>query len=50
LHRAAAIRTRFTNEGAEVVGSTPKEFGRFVSDEISKWRKVVKAAGIKAEF
>jgi tripartite-type tricarboxylate transporter receptor subunit TctC len=44
------VRTRFTNEGAEVVGSAPKEFGRFVSDEISKWRKVVKAAGIKAEF
>ena len=44
------VRSRFTNEGAEVVGSTPQEFTKFISNEISKWTKVVKAAGIKAEF
>jgi tripartite-type tricarboxylate transporter receptor subunit TctC len=44
------VRSRFTNEGADVVGSTPKEFTGFISNEISKWTQVVKAAGVKAEF
>lgn len=45
-----AVRNRFSNEGADIVGSTPQEFTRFVSAEIAKWTKVVKAAGLKAEF
>ena len=45
-----AVRARFVNEGADVVGSTPQDFTGFISNEISKWTKVVKAAGIKAEF
>ena len=45
-----AVRGRFVNEGADVVGSAPQAFTAFVSNEISKWGKVVKAAGIKAEF
>jgi len=43
------IRSRFVSEGADIVGSTPEEFGRFIADEIVKWTKVVKAAGIKPE-
>jgi tripartite-type tricarboxylate transporter receptor subunit TctC len=46
----STVRSRFTNEGADIVGSTPQEFTRFISTEISKWTKVVKLAGIKAEF
>jgi len=45
-----SVRDRFLAEGAEPVGSTPEQFGRFVANEISKWTRVVKAAGIKAEF
>ena len=26
---------------------TPAEFGRFRADEVEKWRKVIKFAGIK---
>jgi tripartite-type tricarboxylate transporter receptor subunit TctC len=44
------VRSRFTNEGADIVGSTPAEFASFISKEIAKWKAVVKAAGIKAEF
>ena len=31
------------------IGSTPKEFGTYMRSEMTKWAKVVKAAGIKAE-
>ena len=29
------------------MGNTPAEFGKFIRSEIEKWRKVIKAAGIK---
>ena len=45
-----AIRQRFASEGADVIGSSPDDFSRFVANEIAKWTKVVKEAGIKAEF
>jgi len=36
-------------DGADVVGSTPEQFGIVLKAEIAKWTKVAKAAGIKAE-
>jgi tripartite-type tricarboxylate transporter receptor subunit TctC len=44
------IRDRFIAETAEPVGSTPAQFGKFIANEIGKWTRVVKAAGIKAVF
>ena len=38
---------RLSKEGADPVGSTPQEFGRFMQQEIEKWRKVIRAAGIE---
>jgi tripartite-type tricarboxylate transporter receptor subunit TctC len=38
---------RLSREGADPVGSTPQEFGRFMQSEIEKWRKVIRAAGIQ---
>jgi len=43
------IRQRFETEGAEIVGSAPEQFSKFVTNEIEKWTKVVKEAGIKPE-
>ncbi len=43
------VKQRFETEGADIVGSTPAQFSAFVANEITKWSKVVKAAGIKAE-
>ena len=43
------VRQRFSSEGAEVIGSTPDEFRKFIAGEIAKWTKVVKDAGIKLE-
>jgi tripartite-type tricarboxylate transporter receptor subunit TctC len=38
---------RFSREGADPVGSSPQEFGRFMQSEIEKWRKVIRAAGFR---
>jgi tripartite-type tricarboxylate transporter receptor subunit TctC len=35
-----------SREGADPVGSTPEAFAQRVKDEIAKWSKVIKAAGI----
>ena len=39
---------RISSLGADVVGSTPEEFGKFISNEIEKWTKIVKIAGFKS--
>ena len=44
------VKQRFATEGADAVGSSPRQFTQFVADEITKWTKVVKDGGIKAEF
>jgi tripartite-type tricarboxylate transporter receptor subunit TctC len=40
------IRARILREGADPVGSTPEAFAQRVKDEIAKWSKVIKQAGI----
>lgn len=39
----------FQRDGAEVVGSTPREFSAFLKTEMQKWGKVIKDAGIQAD-
>lgn len=43
------VAERFQLDGAEAVGSTPKEFAAFLKAETEKWSKVIKDAGIKPE-
>lgn len=43
------ISQRFQLDGAEAVGSTPREFAAFLKAEMQKWGKVIKDAGIKLE-
>ena len=40
-------RERYMSLGAEVLTSTPEEFDAFIRAEITKWAKVIKAAGIQ---
>ena len=40
-------RERIARDGADPVGNSPQEFGRFMQSEIEKWRKVIRAAGIQ---
>ena len=43
------VAQRFALDGADAVGSAPKEFAAFLQAEMQKWSKVIKDAGIKAE-
>lgn len=44
-----AIRDGMLRQGFEPVGNKPEEFKKFISEEIPRWEKVVKNAGIKPE-
>lgn len=43
------IGDRMSAEGATFVGDTPEQFSAFISTEIVKWGKAVKASGAKPE-
>ncbi len=56
LHTEAAkivhqpeVKKQFLREGLESLGNTPQEFAADLKEEIAKWQKVVKAAGIQPE-
>ena len=56
LHAAAvksigmpALRERLTQQGAELVGSTPDEFRKLLEREFVLWAKVVKQSGAKVD-
>jgi tripartite-type tricarboxylate transporter receptor subunit TctC len=43
------IVKRLAADGAEGVGSTPEAFGKEIRDDIVRWAKVIKVAGIKLQ-
>jgi tripartite-type tricarboxylate transporter receptor subunit TctC len=43
------VKERMARLGAEVVGNTPAEARKFLHEEVQKWAKTVKAAGITPE-
>lgn len=43
------VREKLVAMGADVVGSSPDEFGTFMQAESAKWAKVIKEAHIRAE-
>lgn len=47
--RTPELTERFQRDGVEPVGSTPAEFQKHIHDEIAKWERVVKAAGIQTD-
>lgn len=42
------VKTLLLRDGLEAVDDTPQEFAAVIKEEVAKWQKVVKAAGIKA--
>lgn len=43
------VREQLAAQGAEPVGSSPEDFGKFLRAESDKWARVIKSAGVKAE-
>ena len=41
------LKARFANLGGTVLGGSPADFGKLISDETKKWGKVIVAANIK---
>jgi tripartite-type tricarboxylate transporter receptor subunit TctC len=44
-----AVRARLMDEGGEVIGGTPQQYAAVIHNDLVKWTKLVKAAGIRAE-
>jgi tripartite-type tricarboxylate transporter receptor subunit TctC len=45
----ADLRERMLSQGAELVGNSPDEFGRFVRSEMDKWGGLAKQLNLRAE-
>jgi tripartite-type tricarboxylate transporter receptor subunit TctC len=40
-------KTRLADLGGTVIAGTPVDFGKILADEVAKWAKVIKVAGVK---
>lgn len=47
--RAPEVAQKFTDLGADPQFGTPKEFAAYVDDDMAKWARLAKEAGLKAE-
>ena len=41
------VNKRLLDGGSTIIGNNPEEADRFLRDEVEKWGKVVRAAGVK---
>jgi tripartite-type tricarboxylate transporter receptor subunit TctC len=46
---APAMASRLAADGASAMTATPAEFAQFVRDEVAKWGRVIREAGIRAQ-
>ena len=49
VQRLPEVQKQFALQGAEVATMTPAGFGELMASELSRWEKVIKQRGIKAE-
>jgi tripartite-type tricarboxylate transporter receptor subunit TctC len=49
VQTSGEVEKQIASEGAEIVRTSPAEFGAFMEKEMIKWGRVVKEGGIKAE-
>ena len=47
--RSPDVKERLAGQGADPAGGSPEEFSAFLKEEIAKWGKVVRKAGISAD-
>jgi hypothetical protein len=48
-HSQIQMSERLADPGCAVFAGSPAHFGKFIAEEIEKWGKVIKLAGIKPE-
>jgi tripartite-type tricarboxylate transporter receptor subunit TctC len=44
-----AVKERFASLGVQPVGNTPEQFAAVIREDLARWSKVIKAAGIKVD-
>ena len=44
-----ALQKQLNDQGADVAGSTPEQFGKLIRDDIARWGKVVRESGAKID-
>jgi len=47
--QSAGTREKMAAQGVEAVGGTPQEYAAYLKEELAKYGRIVKAAGIKAD-
>ena len=47
--RTEEVRKFMVGDGAEPAPGTPEQFAAFFRDEVAKWAKVVKSAGVRVD-
>jgi len=43
------VRQRFAQQGVRAIGGTPEQFGAYLDEQMTRWAKVVKEAGVRIE-
>jgi len=43
------LKERLKADGSDPVGNSPEQYAAFLRNEIAKWAKVIKFAGVKPE-
>jgi tripartite-type tricarboxylate transporter receptor subunit TctC len=41
------VQGRITEQGAQILTTTPEELGKLITSETAKWRDIITKAGIK---
>jgi len=49
IMRAPDVRSRYSSDAAETVGSTPEEFTAYFNADVARWTKVVRNGNIKPD-
>ena len=44
-----ALQKQLSDQGADVAGSTPEQFGKLIRDDMARWGKVVRESGAKID-
>jgi tripartite-type tricarboxylate transporter receptor subunit TctC len=47
--QAADVRKKLEDQGADVMGGSPEQFGALIRSEMARWAPVVKESGAKAD-